>query len=823
MGDIRGNGEAILGPSCNPNHQAACWEAAEQVTQDIISHVRPTIASDFRRKEVIAFVQNLIRSSLGCEVFPFGSVPLQTYLPDGDIDLTSFGILNVEDALAEDVLAVLQDVERSMNSKFEVKDVQLIRAEVKIVKCLVQNIVVDISFNQFGGLSTLCFLQQVDQLIGKDHLFKRSIILIKAWCYYESRILGAHHGLISTYALETLVLYIFHVFHSSLNGPLAVLYKFLDYFSKFDWDNYCVSLRGPISISLFPEVTVEAPENSADLLLSDDFIRDCVNSFAVSPWTPEVISRGFQIKHLNIVDPLKNTNNLGRSVSKGNFYRIRSAFTYGARKLGFVLSGKTEGLLGEVQNFFASTLDRHGERRRPDVPVPFHGFTRFWTTLGYSGVDTGEVEWATSASESAEVSLISCKDRIGKSNSSGNGVFGAEISGKVNDLSKISMMRVPIPNESPEDSVASRLEGLLVTHEEIFTPSGKVLVAPHLDFPCIRNENKGIMNEDHIPRFRNSANTMHILDTDSNNDVYTNHVESQICEDGVQTPHGFQEDPTVSCIASSKMDAFHFSYKEPMSNNNNKASVAMDSLADLGGDYDSNLLNLQRGRWCYERASCASVQAIHPVMSSQMAFRSNIIIPPVSPGANGVHQSPFYHVNQQMMNGAGCHMEEKPRMRGIGTYFPNMNHYVDNRHAPRARNYVSAKSPSNNGHHVIFPDMNFLERAGHEFSLSHSFMPPGEKMYISENLLRESLSWANGSATHHEGGIVDLGSFEQLPLELQAKEGSPQKQPPNSPFAASSDPLSAAQKLPVALGNQERIASKSFHLKDEDDFPPLSS
>lgn len=63
---------------------------------------------------------------------------------------------------------------------------------------------------------------QVDRLIGKDHLFKRSIILIKAWCYYESRILGAHHGLISTYALETLVLYIFHVFHSSLNGPLAV-------------------------------------------------------------------------------------------------------------------------------------------------------------------------------------------------------------------------------------------------------------------------------------------------------------------------------------------------------------------------------------------------------------------------------------------------------------------------------------------------------------------------------------------------------------------------------------------------------------------------
>lgn len=63
---------------------------------------------------------------------------------------------------------------------------------------------------------------QVDTLIGRDHLFKRSIILVKAWCFYESRILGAHHGLLSTYALEVLVLYIFHVFHNSVRGPLEV-------------------------------------------------------------------------------------------------------------------------------------------------------------------------------------------------------------------------------------------------------------------------------------------------------------------------------------------------------------------------------------------------------------------------------------------------------------------------------------------------------------------------------------------------------------------------------------------------------------------------
>ena len=64
------------------------------------------------------------------QVFPFGSVPLKTYLPDGDIDLTAFGGMNVEEALANDVCAVLEREDQNMAAEFMVKDVQLIRAEV---------------------------------------------------------------------------------------------------------------------------------------------------------------------------------------------------------------------------------------------------------------------------------------------------------------------------------------------------------------------------------------------------------------------------------------------------------------------------------------------------------------------------------------------------------------------------------------------------------------------------------------------------------------------------------------------------------------------
>ncbi|XP_059659864.1 uncharacterized protein LOC132306489 isoform X2 [Cornus florida] len=358
-------------PLSNPDPSSIgeeSWAIAEKATQEVLCGIQPTEASEQMRQEIIDYVTRLIRGRLGWKVYPYGSVPLRTYLPDGDIDLTAISSPDVEEALARDVLAVLQGEEQNENAEYEVKDTQFIDAEVKLVKCLVQNIVIDISFNQSGGLQTLCFLEQVDGLARKNHLFKRSIILIKAWCYYESRILGAPHGLISTYALETLILYIFHLFHTSLNGPLAVLYRFLDYFSKFDWENYCVSLNGPVCKSLLPHIVVDMPEyRDDDLMLSEEFIRNCVDMFSVPSRGLEMNLRAFPQKHLNIIDPLRENNNLGRSVHRGNFYRIRSAFKFGARKLGQILLLPRESIADEIKKFFANTLARHGTKYAADV------------------------------------------------------------------------------------------------------------------------------------------------------------------------------------------------------------------------------------------------------------------------------------------------------------------------------------------------------------------------------------------------------------------------------------------------------------------------
>uniref|UniRef100_A0A7C9ADX9 Uncharacterized protein n=1 Tax=Opuntia streptacantha TaxID=393608 RepID=A0A7C9ADX9_OPUST len=297
------------------------WAKAEETTAELISHIQPNLSSEKHRNAVALYVQDLITKCIPCQVFTFGSVPLKTYLPDGDIDLTVFSEDQyLKDTWAKEVRDMLEREEKNEHAEFQVKEVQYIQAEVKIIKCLVDNIVVDISFNQLGGLCTLCFLEEVDNLINQNHLFKRSIILIKAWCYYESRILGAHHGLISTYALETLVLYTFHVFNNSFAGPLEVLYRFLEFFSKFDWANFCVSLWGPVPIISLPSMTANPPrKDGGELLLNKMFLSACSTAYSVFPGGQETQEQPFVTKHFNVIDPLRLNNNLGRSVSKGTW------------------------------------------------------------------------------------------------------------------------------------------------------------------------------------------------------------------------------------------------------------------------------------------------------------------------------------------------------------------------------------------------------------------------------------------------------------------------------------------------------------------------
>lgn len=856
----------------NPNPPAigaAQWARAESTVQEIICEVQPTEVSEERRKEVVDYVQGLIRVRVGCEVFPFGSVPLKTYLPDGDIDLTAFGGPAVEDTLAYEVYSVLEAEDQNRAAEFVVKDVQLIHAEVKLVKCLVQNIVVDISFNQLGGLCTLCFLEQIDRLIRKDHLFKRSIILIKAWCYYESRILGAHHGLISTYALETLVLYIFLLFHSSLNGPLAVLYKFLDYFSKFDWDNYCVSLNGPVRISSLPEMIAETPENvGADPLLSNDFLRDCLDRFSVPSRGLETNSRTFVQKHFNIVDPLKENNNLGRSVSKGNFYRIRSAFTYGARKLGRILLQPEDKISEELCKFFTNTLERHGRGQRPDVDlIPVSCSDGFGFASSISDLEFQEekrileVNYTDSRSITGESELdaersmcdgVNCVKisgtELGMSNpqrgskqvvptsmlseadnsSNAPAVSGFRISGDAKDLASPRIRGPKISNDTPRSSPPSGEESVSVL-------SKKAHFAPHLYFSRSaqngkeRNENsdKKLAGNSGLSEEESSFVVHHGLN--GNQSVNNHELLNSFVSNDVP--------PGLSPTACSS-EYLHMGNWDRPSNGNSGNPEAPNSLADLSGDYDSHFNSLQYGWWCYDYIFGAPALSMPVALPSQ--FQSNNswdaiqqsahirrnIFPQIT--ANGIiPRPPFYPLNPPMISGTGFGVEEMPKPRGTGTYFPNTSHHLCNPLTSRGRNQAPVRSPRHSGRAVTPHETNFLERSSRE--LSHAQFPVHQGNGKSGSLdshpsgspVGRTYSNANGSLLPSEK-VVEFGDrASESPLPENIREPNHGSfLPQNSSLSLS--PGGAQRPKSMLSMNDDRVAVQAYRLKDEDDFPPLS-
>nr|AAM76764.1 hypothetical protein [Arabidopsis thaliana] len=357
-----------LSPKTTPI-EAEVWLIAEARAQEILCAVQPNYLAERSRNKIISNLQTLLWERLGIEVYLFGSMPLKTYLPDGDIDLTVLTHHASEEDCARAVCCVLEA--EMGNSDLQVTGVQYVQAKVKVIKCSIRDVAFDISFNQLAGLGALCFLEQVDKAFGRDHLFKKSIILVKAWCFYESRILGANSGLISTYALAILVLNIVNMSYSSLSGPLAVLYKFINYYGSFDWKNYCVTVTGPVPISSLPDIT---ETGNHEVFLDEKFFRECMELYSGETGVVEASRKYFPVKYYNILDPLKHSNNLGRSVTKGNMVRLRNCFMLGVQKLRDVLTLPGENVGWKLEKFFNVSLERNGKGQRQDVEEPVVAF-----------------------------------------------------------------------------------------------------------------------------------------------------------------------------------------------------------------------------------------------------------------------------------------------------------------------------------------------------------------------------------------------------------------------------------------------------------------
>ncbi|CAN0538992.1 unnamed protein product, partial [Ectocarpus sp. 12 AP-2014] len=144
---------------------------------------------------------------------------------------------------------------------------------VQKIKCVVDNqVAVDIGANQVGDIATVALLEETDQLLGKDHLFKRSLLLIKSWWVYESRAYTGSNMLsrITESALATMVLAVVNQHHARLHTPLQVMALFFHMHSHFDWSRYCWCIEGPRRLDTLHTNSNSASATAADLALNSN-------------------------------------------------------------------------------------------------------------------------------------------------------------------------------------------------------------------------------------------------------------------------------------------------------------------------------------------------------------------------------------------------------------------------------------------------------------------------------------------------------------------------------------------------------------------------
>jgi len=310
----------------------------------IVNALMPTVESIESRMRIFHYVRGIIGTLHGAICFPVGSFTSNTFLPNGDIDITLFLHYSNENdswfAKINEALCYSTFNQSNGNDQYNrvvVQSVNFVNADVKLVKARINNINVDISNGQIGALYSQALIEKLDSYIGKNHLLKRSIILIKAWSHYESgryadgSILGAIDGRFSTWSLIVTILFIYNKYGAIIEHPFNALGFWLEYLSTFDWTNHAFTINGPLSVTdlsspidtqkhgYFPVEIIEELqircESTRIAACTAAESRNLDPSYLRSTYVFGDTTNFYKRGYFNIMDPISTKINTSRSVS----------------------------------------------------------------------------------------------------------------------------------------------------------------------------------------------------------------------------------------------------------------------------------------------------------------------------------------------------------------------------------------------------------------------------------------------------------------------------------------------------------------------------
>ena len=428
------------------------YKKIEELFVDFILNViGPNEKSESDRNINLSYIKGIILNILTQKlpdyktfILQYGSFPIKTYLNDADIDITIFFELKHENKVVIDIpthivdkamLIIKNELEKhNKESKYEqISDIKLIMAGIRLLKCRIGSINIDISINNFAGLYKILFIDFIENQLkfqfnkknlfsdssykeNKINIFRRTLLLIKGWCFYEGKLMGSNIGLMASYTLEILVIFLFNLHYNEINNEYEAFEKFFELMEEFDWEKNVISLYGLISNFIFykklqslnnntqKEIGKEAIKNIGMLNINKPFwylenkkssdkkekgeendiktlsnknneplldlkeVVKFISSVNNGVGNIHILKEGNAInganfnKLLNVLDPMNNHNNLGKSINYHSNSKMKLVIVYINKKLKKIkdVRKKSNPLLymNSLLNLFKLTLTK---------------------------------------------------------------------------------------------------------------------------------------------------------------------------------------------------------------------------------------------------------------------------------------------------------------------------------------------------------------------------------------------------------------------------------------------------------------------------------
>lgn len=369
-----------------------------EIINEMLDSIRPHQNQLEFRRSAAGLIFKSVRQTLAVNTFDVSYGNIHAFLPDDPIKLSVI----VCRAQADSWHLVLMDRLRlysaggngsaglsALNSTAEDNDTSLalIPDEYRVVlshalsnisssttnmqctvRCTVDDsLEVHIMPNNRHDLCELSFVEEFSSLIGKNDLFKRSLLLVRAWWVYEAtNYVGCpvkHY--LSDSTILVMLCSIFNRNHKEIVSPVQALCAFLAEYAAYDGANQVISMQGICSFAT-PSSTqpILLPVESTHILSLEAMnkYQHVFNPQGTNGGSSSFSSLRFERFNFNVAHPFTGENMISHKLSDNRAHKMSLIFRTGLSNFVALLKQP-----GDLKVFFKSTMIRFESHWRPDA------------------------------------------------------------------------------------------------------------------------------------------------------------------------------------------------------------------------------------------------------------------------------------------------------------------------------------------------------------------------------------------------------------------------------------------------------------------------